>query len=159
MKLMFSALLTAVLFGAAATFSVGDSPKDNSGQEQKKDLQGTWTVTGTKGYGKDVPQKELQELLLTFKGDTISAKYGDKTAQATYKLILTKAGPSQIDVTVNEGPEAVKSKTFKGIYLLEGNTLKITYREPGKPRPATFTDEGESGVYTISLKKEKPESK
>lgn len=155
MRLMLSALLTAVLLSCATNSTVGDTPKEKYAEEQKKELQGAWAVTGTKGYPKEVPQKELKELRLTFKGNTIAAKYGDKTVEATYKLILTKAGPSQVDVTVTQGPESVKGKTFKGIYLLEGNTLKISYRDSGKPRPSTFTDEGEAGVYTISFKKAK----
>jgi uncharacterized protein (TIGR03067 family) len=151
MKIL-AALLTVALLGMATTFAFGAA--DDTGQEQKRDLQGSWAITGTKGYSKDL-QKDFQGLVITFEGDKISAKYDGKTAQAAYKLILTKAGPSQMDVTVNEGPDAVKGKTFNCIYLLEGNTLKITYREPGKQRPSTFTDEGEAGVYTVSFKKAK----
>jgi uncharacterized protein (TIGR03067 family) len=153
MKLIFSTLLITALIGAT-TLARGESQKDDTGQEQKRDLQGSWAITGTKGYGKDA-QKDFQGLVITFAGDKIAAKYDGKSAQASYKLILTKAGPSQVDVTVNEGPDAVKGKTFNCIYLLEGNTLKITYREPGKQRPSTFTDEGDAGVYTVSFKKQK----
>jgi uncharacterized protein (TIGR03067 family) len=150
-----SIFAAAVLLGVTGNLAVADPPKEKLTAEQQKELEGAWTVTGTKGFPKDVPQKELKELMLMFKGDNILAKYGDKTAEAKYKLILTAAGPSQIDVTVSSGPETVNGKTFSGIYLLEGQTLKITYRDPGKARPSTFTDEGEAGVYTISLKKMK----
>ena len=151
MKLMGPALVITAVLGIAA---LAHAQKDSAGQEQKQDLQGTWTATGTKGYNKDAA-RDFQNLQMTVKGDALIAKYGDKTARATYKLILTKAGPSQMDVTVMDGPEAVKGKPFKCIYLLEGNTLKVTYRDPGKERPSTFTDEGEAGVYTVFFKKEK----
>jgi uncharacterized protein (TIGR03067 family) len=143
----------AIFLGFVASPVSADAP--DAAAEQRKELEGAWTVTGTKGFPKDVPQKDLQELMLIFKGDRVLARYGDKTAEARFKLILTMAGPSQIDVTVSRGPEAVNGKTFKGIYLLEDRTLKISYRDPGKARPSTFTDEGEAGVYTISLKKMK----
>jgi len=150
MKLFLYALLAAGLIGTAWA-----APKEDNAVQQKENLQGEWKSLITQGYGKDAPDEERKTIYLTFKGDQLLAKYGEKTAEATYKLILTKAGPSQVDVTVTQGTDSVKGKTFKGIYLLEGNTLKISYRDSGKPRPSTFTDEDEAGVYTISFKKAK----
>jgi uncharacterized protein (TIGR03067 family) len=148
------ALLSALVLGLVSRVVVGDTPKDNVAQEQKKELQGVWVTTGTKGFDKD-EDKDVKALRLTFKGESLTAEYNGKTAEAVYKLILTKAGPSQMDVTIAKGPDAVKGKTYPAIYLLEGGTLKISYREPGKQRPAAFDDEGEAGVYTIMFKKEK----
>jgi uncharacterized protein (TIGR03067 family) len=148
MRLAFATLL------AVASFSSAAEKKDDFAEIQKKELQGTWVVTGSKGYPKEM-EKELASLRLTIKGDAMSAQYAGKSAAATYKLVLTKAGPSQMDVAVTEGPEKIKGKTVQTIYLLEGGTLKFAFREPGKPRITDFTDESQPGVLTVSFKKEK----
>jgi uncharacterized protein (TIGR03067 family) len=155
MKSLFHDFLVAGLIGAASCLIAANARQENPAQRDQDNLQGYWKSVATKGYGKDVPNEELKTLYLTFKGKHIFAKYGEKTAEATYKLILTEAGPSQIDFAVTQGPEAVQGKTVQGIYLLEGDTLKILYRDPGKPRPATFMDENKPGVYMVFLKKEK----
>jgi uncharacterized protein (TIGR03067 family) len=66
------------------------------------------------GIGKDVPTEEFKTIYLTFKGDHIAAMYGKKTAEATYKLIQTEAGPSQIDLAVTQGPEKAPSSCSGG---------------------------------------------
>jgi len=150
MKSLLFAFLAAGLIGTAWAASL----PDNIAQQEKENLQGQWKSVVTEGYGKDAPNEELKTIYLTFKGDQLFAKYGTKTAEATYKLILTEAGPSQIDFTVTKGPEAVVGKTLQGIYQLEGDTLRIMYRDPGLPRPDTFMEEDKPGVYMIFLKKE-----
>jgi uncharacterized protein (TIGR03067 family) len=152
MKPLLVALLVAGLIGTAWA-----APnKDHIAQREKENLQGEWKSVITEGYGKDAPNEELKTIYLTFKGDQLFAKYGKKTAEATYKLIPSEGGPSQIDFTVTKGPEAVEGKTLQGIYRLEGDTLRIMYREPGKPRPDTFMEEDMPVVYMIFLKKEMP---
>ncbi len=153
MNRFLTALLMAGLMGTVGGLLA--APKDRAGLTDQEILQGQWKATATKGFAKDVPAEELQSLTLTFKGSDLHAHYGKKTAEATYKLIRTEAGPSQIDVTVTHGPTAVKGKTLRGIYLLEDGTLKILYRGPDEARPETFMDEDKHGVFMVSLKKEK----
>jgi uncharacterized protein (TIGR03067 family) len=152
MKPLLFASLVAGLLGTAWAAP----QKDDTAQRQKENLQGQWKSVITEGYGKDEPNEELKTIYLTFEGDHILARYGNKTAEATYKIILMEAGPSQIDFAVTKSPEAVVGKTLQGIYRLEGDTLRIMYRDPGKPRPDTFMEEDKPGAYVIFLKKEKP---
>lgn len=152
MKPLLFASLVAGLLGTAWAAP----QQDDTAQREKENLQGQWKSVITEGYGKDAPNEERKTIYLTFEGDRLLARYGNKTAEATYKLILTEAEPSQIDFTVTKGPEAVQGKTLQGIYRLEGDTMRIMYRDPGKPRPDTFTEEDKPGAYMIFLKKEKP---
>ncbi len=152
MKLRFACLLATGFF-ALCVAAIAAPPQQTEARKQQDQLQGTWRAVATKGYSKDVPAEELSSLTLTFKDDHIAARYAKKAAEATFRLILNEAGPSRIDVTVTQGPEAVQGKTLNGIFLLEGDTLKILYRDPGKPRPASFMVEDEPGVYAVFLKK------
>lgn len=153
MTLRLTHLLAVGLFvGSVGAILAAPRPPAEAAK-QREQLQGTWQAVATKGYAKEAPAEELRTLTLTFKDDHILARYGKKSAEATYQLILNEQGPDRIDVTVTNGPEAVRGKTMQGIYLLEGDTLKILYRDPGKPRPASFMVEDEPGVYTVLLKK------
>ena len=154
-KALGFAFLGVILAATAPAIPAHLAPKKASETDQQA-LQGTWMATGSKGFTKDVPAEDLRTLKLTFRGKAIAAHYSKKQAEATFKLNLKEAGPSEMDVTVSEGPAAVKGKTLHGIYLLEGNTLKVAFRDPGKARPADFTDTDRPGVYTIWFKREKP---
>lgn len=153
MQLRLAHLLTLGFFACSVVALIAAPRPQTAGQNDREQLQGTWHAVATKGYGKDVPAEELRSLTLTFKDDHMAARYGKKSAEAAFQLIQNEAGPSQVDFTVTQGPDAVKGKKLYGIYLLEGDTLKILYRDPGKPRPASFMVEDEPGVYTVRLKK------
>jgi uncharacterized protein (TIGR03067 family) len=145
---MFTTLLLA-----AAVVVEADVPQKAVGHD-KDQLQGTWHTVSYQGFGPNVPPDELKTLTLTFRGDTLHAHYGNKSAEGTFHLFPAKV-PQAIDVTVTQGPEAVKDKTLKGIYLLEGDTLKIAYRAPGQPRPEEFVTEGHAPMYKVTLKHDK----
>jgi uncharacterized protein (TIGR03067 family) len=132
-----------------------DVSQRESAKTDKDYLQGTWTVESFRGFVDKSVQEDFQHLRLTVRGDEISARYGDKTARATYKL--NPAGkPSKIDVTLLEGPEQVRGKIFHGIYLLEGDALRIAYRDPGKPRPEDFVIRDEGDIHQVFFKRLKP---
>jgi uncharacterized protein (TIGR03067 family) len=155
MKRLLNHVLAVGVF-AASVGMIWSAPRQQTDiQKDKEQLQGTWQVVATKGFGKDVPAEELRTLSLTFKDDHIFAAYGDKSAEADYKLVLNQEGPSRIDFSVTKGPDAVKDKTLYGIYLLEGDTLKILYRNPGQQRPTSFMVEDEPGVFTVFLKRKR----
>jgi uncharacterized protein (TIGR03067 family) len=153
MKRLLVAVLLAGFVGGTSSNLVGTPTPESYAKKQRATLEGTWSVVTTTGYDPTVVE-EIQTLRLTFQDETLTAAYGNKKVEGTYRLILTEAGPSQIDITVTRGPEAVQGKTFPGIYLLEHHTLTIYYVHPGKPRPAMFTAEKKPGVYTLFFKKE-----
>ena len=147
--------LLSALVGSSGLAVLAALAPNKAAETDRQALQGTWAATGSKGFGKDVPAEDLQTLKLTFRGNAITAHYSKKQAAATFQLNLRRAGPSEMDATVTEGPAAVKGKKLLGIYLLEGDTLKVAFRNPGKARPADFTDTEKPGVYTIWFKRAK----
>lgn len=155
MRLILSSALAATVVAISATGILAQSAPKRAAETDQKELQGTWKATESKGFGKDVPAEDLRDLKLTFRGSTITADYNRKRAAATFLLNLRQAGPSEIDVTVKEGPEAVKGKTLHGIYLLEGDTLKVAFRNAGQPRPSDFTETDKPGTFTIWFKRAK----
>ncbi len=151
------AALLVVLSACGAAFAQAQPPNTVTNErkiDNKKDdaaLQGTWTVTKTSGF-KATPPQELKDLRLTIKGDRMTAHYGRKSAEATFKLDSTTT-PRHIDITITDGPEDVKGKTFECIYLLEGNVLHIAFRKPGEKRPSEFITRNTEDLHEVWLKK------
>lgn len=132
-------LLPLVLFAIAL---------DDSKAELEK-LQGTWKVVAVVRNGKKQAEEAGKERKMTFKGDEVTLRDGNKEAQATCKVDANKE-PKTIDLIL-KGEE---TKPIQGIYTLDGDDLKIAApTEPGKERPKDFA--GGKDVTVVYLKREK----
>ncbi len=128
-----------------------ENPKQKLDQTDDQLLQGTWVVTNWLGFAKESTKEDLKGLHLVIKGNRIHAEYGEKkTAEATFKLNAARTH-RQIDVTLTEGPEVVKGKTFLGIYLVEGPVLRVAFSDPGQDRPMDFGSPGKTKVHQIDF--------
>lgn len=118
----------------------GDARKD------KELLQGTWVATSVSLGGKE----EKQDFILTFKGDkSIRTQGGSDTEEYDFALDPTRK-PKEIDFKL-----AKRKGTDKGIYDLQGDTLKIAILypdDPDGPRPTEFSGKN---VAVVTLKRKK----
>ncbi len=144
-------LLAACVVLSACGLVLAADKKDSKWSDLDH-MQGAWVATDTKGFSKDTPSDELKDLKLVVKDHEMTVHYGDKSAKATFTLRETTT-PQQMDVKVIDGPAEVKGKSFPCIYLLEGNVLKVTFRDPGQKRPSEFiTGEG-TDMHEVWFKK------
>jgi uncharacterized protein (TIGR03067 family) len=127
--------------------------RDLGGQEAKKSkLEGTWKAVAVTDNGKEATDAE--DHTITFKGDHITVKKGDQVMiEGTFKRDKSKK-PSQIDVTINEGPDNIKGKVSKGIYEIKGDTMKLCAAHADGERPSEFSAPEGSRHVLITLKRE-----
>jgi len=114
-------------------------------------LDGTWTAVSAERNGK--PADEIKGHRLTFAGDTFVIEREGKTLyKGTFKTDPAKK-PAHIDFIQTEGQD--KGKTWRGIYLLEGDTLRTNDNAPdvSKPRPTQFTTKPDSGYVLVVFKR------
>jgi uncharacterized protein (TIGR03067 family) len=115
-------------------------------------LQGSWVVVSAQRDGK--PADDLKGHQLTFSGDkfVIKSRDGKLLYQGTYQVDATQK-PATIDFRHTEG--AFKGKTWKGIFALEGDTLKESDNAPNldRDRPKDFTAAAGSGHVAIVFKR------
>ncbi len=152
--MMFLQLLTIV---AVALAPAPDKKPDKKDEEK---LQGTWSVTAQDSTGEGAkPPPENQIIRATFKDNEYrwenETRGGQvtKTAMAKYKFELD-ATKKPKEITKVNALEGSDKTPIKGIYLLEGDTLKICTSQPGKDRPTEFAVKPDSGCYLLVLKRQ-----
>jgi uncharacterized protein (TIGR03067 family) len=90
------------------------------------DIQGTWQISGPL-----TEQEKFLDYKLVLTKETMTTYIlGKKTEHTTYKLDPTTS-PKSIDITE-------QGKTIKGIYDLQGDTLRISVAGISEPRPTKF---------------------
>lgn len=137
MRFCLPMILTAVSLAA-------DQPKADLDM-----IQGTWDVSRTEVNGK--PIRALFPIRVTFDGDKLLATVGKRPPEpkGTFKLDPGQ-NPKAYDVRTPEGLEV------PGIYVLEGDTLKVCLGTPGGDRPASFTTDPDDGRTLIVYRRQRP---
>ena len=147
MKLHHGSVRAALLLSSIATICSAKAPEPEQLDPAHAQLQGTWKVVALEAEGIKAPESVVAVLKLIFKARTLTFEPAEPGfAQFTYKLDSTTK-PSSFDLIPGAGPDAGQPKP--GIYLLEGDTLKICFG--GRERPKTFTTNSGSmeALYTL----------
>jgi len=121
--------------------------EDKSAKGDKDKLQGTWAMVSGERDGKPIPEEATKNTKVVFAGDKMTIHNKDRKTEGAFKLNTDKK-PKQIDVDLG-------GKQGKGIYQLEGDTLKVAHGEAGAPRPKDFSSKEGSGVTVVVLKRQK----
>jgi uncharacterized protein (TIGR03067 family) len=124
-----------------------------SGEEAKK-LEGAWTATQAERDGKTAHDVIGHRLIFRGNQFQIRAKDGKSLYLGTVR-VDPSAKPAAIDFTHTEG--TLKGKAWKGIYALDGDTLKICDNAPDldKGRPPALEAKSGSGYVLIMFTREK----
>lgn len=148
--MMFRVFVSVVAVGLLAA---GASLDDKNKEEVEK-LAGTWTCVSGVNDGKPLADETTQKLHLTLtKGGGYKTERGKQVLfDSMYKIDPGKQ-PKQIDLVGTEGENI--GKTAQGIYLLEGDTLKVCYTMPGAERPKDFESKAGSAATLVVWKRVK----
>ena len=127
---------------------------DADAKKDRTALQGTWKVTLSVSKGDKVPDEDLRDLYLIFKGDVILTQEGGKSEETfSFKLDPTKK-VKEIDLTLKVGPQ--KGRTDRAIYSIEDDVLRICIQtNKDSPRPTEFRSPAGSELWLVVLQKTK----
>jgi uncharacterized protein (TIGR03067 family) len=126
-----------------------ESKADEKRTTDKDKLQGSWAIVSVEQQGTEVPEEEVKEknAEMVFSGDNVTVPTKGGSKEAEFKLNPCKK-PKEIDL-------AVEGKTLMGIYLLEGDTLKLcVQKDADGERPTKFATEGTMNIQ-FGLKRKK----
>ena len=124
-------------------------------EKAQKNLRGSWTATKAERDGKAADDDVGHRLSFTGNRFRIQSKDG-KVLYAGIVREDPSAKPAAIDFEHTGG--ALKGKTWKGIYALDGDTLTTCDNAPNldKGRPAVFEAKSGSGYVLITFKRAQP---
>jgi len=118
---------------------------------KQKRLEGTWTATAAERDGS--PAEDVVGHRLSVDGDRfrIESKSGERLFAGTVRLD-PKATPAAIDFTLTEGAAGTR---WKGIYSLDGTTLRVCDNAPNPDaaRPTAFEAKSGSGYVLITFER------
>ena len=135
-----------ILMAACGLLLGADKTKEKQPMGDQEKVQGTWALVSGERNGRPLPAEVIQHIQLIFAGDKLATKHKDRKTEATFKLDSNKT-PKEIDLEM-------EGNVGKGIYQLDGDTLKIVHGEVGDARPKDFPKAG-SGLTFLVLKREK----
>jgi uncharacterized protein (TIGR03067 family) len=119
--------------------------------EEGQGLEGTWSVVYIEFAGRPMTELLGAELVLANGKKTFKMPSG-VVEQGTYTLDPTRT-PKQIDATT-----VGKAATAKGIYALDGATLKLCFSQLGKQRPKRFATAKDSDLLLMVLERVAPQA-
>jgi uncharacterized protein (TIGR03067 family) len=104
--------------------------------------------------GQQVIEEGIKDSKVTIEGNRYTVERGDKTLERGNFRLDPSRSPKAVDTTPSEGPD--KGKTVRGIYELEGDTLRTCVAPPGEERPSEFAAEVETNFMLFVYKRAKP---
>jgi uncharacterized protein (TIGR03067 family) len=123
-----------------------DAAGARAGNTDKPELQGKWIVESFQYNGN--PVDRLKDAVREFQDGkySLTPKTGD-SIDGVVTLDKTKT-PKTIDLDVN-------GRILKGIYELEGDTLKMCYNLTTEVRPTEFVSKPDSGTIVVIHRRDK----
>jgi uncharacterized protein (TIGR03067 family) len=122
-------------------------PQNEAAKKELAALQGTWTLSSMEVDGKAVDADKLKSATLTIRDNRYILLSGKQQHEVEITLDPSKK-PKEIDMKFLDGPN--KDRVGKGIYHLDGNTLKICRAlDPMQDRPKDFKTEGQIGYFVM----------
>ncbi|HEV3443941.1 MAG TPA: TIGR03067 domain-containing protein [Gemmataceae bacterium] len=125
-----------VLVLALSLLAGAEAAKEDESKKDQETIQGDWAQQSMVVDGAKVPDDEAQALFRSMKDDKYTIYQFKKViGKGTFKLDASRK-PKTIDATTTAGG---RSLTLLGVYELDGDTLKLCFAPPAKPRPSDFT--------------------
>lgn len=140
------------LFAAGLVLALGSTLAADEVKDELKKLDGTWTATEGEANGQALPEDEVKKLKLKIKDGQYEVKVNDQTDKGNLK-VNPKKKPKEVDAESIEGTN--QGKTIKGIYEVDGDTLKACYQVGEGERPTEFKAPAGSTFVFFVFKRDK----
>jgi uncharacterized protein (TIGR03067 family) len=122
-------------------------------RKERQRLEGSWVIASLEVNGNLVAEKDQKKFQLATVLDKWDVTVDGRKVEARYYPDPTQ-NPKTIDLVYDEGPQ--KGKRFRGIYVLDGNVLRMCRcLEPDKERPTEFATTADSGLLLVEWKRVK----
>jgi erythromycin esterase len=135
--------LPHVLGRAADWFLEKSEPLAVTARKGLKRLDGTWDIVSMVQDGDEKAPEEDAKLQVVMTAEQRTVQNGRTVLAKANYWIDTSVRPRAIDLVLTEGP--YKGVLIRGIYDLEGDTLRVCLAMAGGPRPTELVSRPDSG--------------
>jgi uncharacterized protein (TIGR03067 family) len=122
--------VVAVLLLLCTNVQCNSTKQEMSAMNDSDRIQGSWALVSGERHGEKFSDKVVQQVKLTFAGDTLKTRQNNNVTEARF-ILHPETNPKGIDLDMD-------GSLGLGIYKLEGHTLTILHGEIEEPRPANF---------------------
>jgi uncharacterized protein (TIGR03067 family) len=130
----------AVFFPLVAAASPGgDDPKKSdpkAAEQELRQLQGTWKQVSIESDGQKTGFAKGMSPRFTIQGDEYTVMVDGRVLERGRIKVYPGMRPRQADLIFSNG--APPTRTFPGIYEINGDELRTCFTRSGGPRPSTF---------------------
>jgi uncharacterized protein (TIGR03067 family) len=131
---MRSAVSRLVVLAGALLLAGADSSREFDGATQLDEIQGSWREVPAERNGKPVRGKS--KIVVTFDGVNVTYRFDKQIAnKGTYRVDSSRR-PGRLDEIFVDGLN--RGSSFKNIYRIDGNKLRIAYTDDGSSYPESF---------------------
>jgi uncharacterized protein (TIGR03067 family) len=123
-------------------------------RDELRKLQGSWEIESQEEDGKLLSEKELKGRTICFSINVFLMRQNTSLIQLGKLDLNPSKSPKSINAKVDKGKQ--QGDTLPGIYLIEGDTLKICLNADGEARPKEFKSDPKSGLTLLVCKRLKP---
>jgi len=146
-----AAAIGVAILSLAPLVVLAQTVADTKEEATKKDhlaIEGTWRAISLEVNGNAVGADDVKKITTENgrDGEWTLLVDGNEMAEGTSTIDPTVT-PKTIDFKATKGNSA--GQTTYGIYEMTGNTRRICYAEPGRPRPADFSAAAGSGRILV----------
>lgn len=145
MKMVLPVVMVVIFVGAG--HSLGGGPDD------LKRMQGTWQAVILEAAGVPTTEKDRAkfDIILVIKDNKYDVYFDRKKVSEGVIKLTTNKKPGWVDAIPSVGPE--KGKAQLGIYVFEGNDMKVSSASAGSKRPTSFKTKAKSTETLILYKR------
>jgi uncharacterized protein (TIGR03067 family) len=147
--------LSLAILAVIATSAAAD--KQLPREDARKDLaalQGTWNLVAMEAEGDPVPPEDFKGWHAVYEGDALSLWSETEVRRRGIVTLDPSRQPRAINTWDLDGP--YEDETVKGIYQLNGDSLKLCFSRPGQARPEDFTTKKGTGFLLVEYRRQKP---
>lgn len=111
--------------------------KGGKAGEPVTELKGDWTMVSCVRDGMPIDASLMASARRVDTGTEVTVSFGPQIMMAARYTVDRTATPNTIDFIHTGG--ATAGQTQRGIFELDGKTLKLCYAAPGQPRPSNYS--------------------
>jgi uncharacterized protein (TIGR03067 family) len=146
--------LLVLLIGYALRFlPAHPAPPVEQAALDRQQMQGEWKPAVLEVFGQRVPAQHIAEWKMVVSGDRLTGYDGDKVLDQARFLLDPNRKPRAIQIVYDVGPS--KGVSMRGIYEIDGDTLRICVSERGQENPREFLTREDSDLTLVVLRRKK----